>query len=148
MPIIKQLVSYLCMGKYDDLIKNYAEKINWDWRLLAALIYQESRFEPEATSWAEAKGLMQLMPETAEQLNVLDRLSPESSIKGGTKYMKQLWNQFEKVEDSILDVPHSSAKVYRAIVMDSAGNSVKTLRAFGAQKTYFYVTPKLQLLKC
>jgi len=89
------------ISKYDDLIKDYAEKIKWDWRLLAALIYQESRFEPEATSWVEAKGLMQLMPKTAKQLGVIDRLSPESSIKGGTKYMKQLWNEFEKVEDSI-----------------------------------------------
>ena len=48
---------------------------------------------------------------------------------------------FEKVEDTILDVPRSSAKVYRAIVMDSASNSVKTLRAFAAQDKYYYVTP-------
>jgi len=48
---------------------------------------------------------------------------------------------FEKVGDTILDVPRSSAKVYRAIVMDSASNSVKTLRAFAAQNKYYYVTP-------
>jgi len=48
---------------------------------------------------------------------------------------------FEKVEDAILDVPHSSTTVYRAIVMDSASNSVKTLRAFAAQQKYCYVTP-------
>lgn len=48
---------------------------------------------------------------------------------------------FEKVEDAILDVPHSSTKVYRAIVMDSASNSAKILRAFAAQQKYYYVTP-------
>jgi len=48
---------------------------------------------------------------------------------------------FEKIEDVILDVPRSSTKVYRAIVMDAASNSVKTLRAFAAQQNYHYVTP-------
>ena len=48
---------------------------------------------------------------------------------------------FEKIEDAILDVPRSSTKVYRAIVMDAASNSVKTLRAFAVQQKYYYVTP-------
>jgi hypothetical protein len=48
---------------------------------------------------------------------------------------------FEKIEDAIADVPRSSTKVYRAIVMDSAGNSVKALRAFADQQKYYYVTP-------
>ena len=48
---------------------------------------------------------------------------------------------FEKVEDAILDVPQSSTSIYRAIVMDSASNSVKALRAFAAQQKYHYVTP-------
>jgi transposase len=48
---------------------------------------------------------------------------------------------FEKIEGSILDVPRSSTKVYRAIVMDSASNSVKTLRTFAAQEKYHYITP-------
>lgn len=48
---------------------------------------------------------------------------------------------FEKIEDSILEVPRSSTKVYRAIVMDAASNSVKSLRAFAAQQKYYYVTP-------
>jgi hypothetical protein len=48
---------------------------------------------------------------------------------------------FEKIEDAIVDVPRSSTKVYRAIVMDSASNSVKALRAFADQQKYYYVTP-------
>ena len=49
---------------YDDLFRKYASQINWDWRLLAALVYTESNFNPSAVSWAGAKGLMQLMPST------------------------------------------------------------------------------------
>ena len=48
---------------------------------------------------------------------------------------------FEKIEDAIVDVPRSSTKVYRAIIMDSASNSVRSLRAFAAQQKYHYVTP-------
>ncbi len=48
---------------------------------------------------------------------------------------------FEKIENAILEVPRSSTKVYRAIVMDAASNSVKSLRAFAAQQKYYYVTP-------
>ncbi len=47
---------------------------------------------------------------------------------------------FEKIEDTIMDVPRSKARVFRAIVMDGANNSVKCLRAFAAQDTFHYIT--------
>jgi membrane-bound lytic murein transglycosylase F len=89
------------ISPYDDLIQTYAENIDWDWRLVASLIYQESRFDPNNSSWANAKGLMQLMPETAEELGVKDRSDPVQSIKGGTKYLNQIWKSFENITDSI-----------------------------------------------
>jgi len=89
------------ISEYDELIQKYAAKIGWDWRLLSALIYQESRFEPEAASWAEAKGLMQLMPGTADDLGVEDRTDPEQSLYGGTKYLNQLYLHFEEIPDSL-----------------------------------------------
>ncbi|MCG9970532.1 transglycosylase SLT domain-containing protein [Christiangramia crocea] len=89
------------ISPYDELIQKHAEKIDWDWRLVASLIYQESRFDPNNSSWANAKGLMQLMPKTAEELGVQDRSDPSQSISGGTKYLNQIWNKFEKIEDSI-----------------------------------------------
>lgn len=70
------------ISKYDDLIKKYAKKINWDWRLLAAQVYQESKFDPGAKSWAGAKGLMQVMPATAESLGIKDISDPGESIRG------------------------------------------------------------------
>lgn len=97
------------ISKYDDLIKTYANEINWDWRLLAALIYQESRFNPEANSWAGANGLMQIMPATAKKLGVQDRMNPNESLKGGTKFLQILWDRFEEIEDSTQRMKFSMA---------------------------------------
>ncbi len=97
------------ISKYDDIIKTYAEAINWDWRLLAALIYQESRFEPNANSWAGAHGLMQIMPATAKSLGVTNRHHPEQSVKGGTKYLDMLWKRFDAVEDSVQRIKFTMA---------------------------------------
>lgn len=78
------------ISKYDELIRKHSVKIDWDWRLVAALIYQESKFDPEAESWVGAKGLMQLMPETAQQFNVQDLANPDHSVNAGTTYLKRL----------------------------------------------------------
>lgn len=78
------------ISPYDDLIKKYSEEIGWDWRLLASLIYQESRFYPEAESWAGAAGLMQLMPSTAERFGVNTISDPEQNIAAGVKFIKWL----------------------------------------------------------
>lgn len=79
---------------YDDMIKKYANELGWDWRLIAALIYQESGFQPEVTSWSGAFGLMQLMPETAIELGVDTSSTPEEQIRAGIKYLKYLDDQF------------------------------------------------------
>jgi membrane-bound lytic murein transglycosylase F len=89
------------ISPYDDLIKKYSETLNWDWRLLTSQIYQESKFDPRVSSWAKASGLMQLMPKTAKELGVTNRADPNQSIKGGTKYLKQLWKNFEHISDSL-----------------------------------------------
>lgn len=89
------------ISKYDEIIQTHAERIGWDWRLLASLIYQESRFNPTAGSWAGATGLMQLMPATAKELKVKNRTNADESIRGGSTYLDRLWSKFEAVEDSI-----------------------------------------------
>jgi len=88
------------ISKYDELIKKNLEGTDWDWRLISSLIYQESQFDPHATSWAGAHGLMQMMPATAKELGVKNRANPEQNIRGGVKYLKQLWERFDMVEDS------------------------------------------------
>ncbi len=97
------------ISKYDDLIKINADRIGWDWRLVASLIYQESRFEPQASSWAGAAGLMQMMPATAKELGVIDRLDPIDNIRGGSKYLKELYENFSEIEDTIQRIKFTMA---------------------------------------
>lgn len=89
------------ISKYDKIIKKESKNLGWDWRLIASLIYQESRFNPDASSWAGAGGLMQIMPETAKELGVKNSKDPSHSIAGGTKYLKVMWDKFEEATDSI-----------------------------------------------
>ncbi len=89
------------ISPYDDLIKMYADSLGWDWRLMASVIYQESRFNPESESWAGAQGLMQMMPSTAKRFEVEDLTDPQDNLEGGTRLLKLLWNRFDEVPDSI-----------------------------------------------
>jgi len=83
------------ISRWDDLIKSASNEIDWDWRLLASLIYQESRFIPNVQSRAGAYGLMQVMPHTAKKLGINIKASPASNIKAGTMYINRLQAVFE-----------------------------------------------------
>ncbi|MGC9341414.1 MAG: transporter substrate-binding domain-containing protein [Bacteroidales bacterium] len=88
------------ISPYDKYFMEEAEKIGWDWRLLASMAYQESRFNPNAVSWAGAFGLMQLMPNTANRFGV-DQNSPVSSqIRAGVRFIHWLDQQLDNhIED-------------------------------------------------
>ncbi len=88
------------ISDYDGLIKTYSAEIGWDWRLLASLIYQESRFNPQIRSWAGAYGLMQLMPVTASRFGASRSSSPEVQIRAGVKYIQWLDKRYR---DSVPD---------------------------------------------
>ena len=78
------------LSPYDSLISKGALELGWNWELLAALIFQESKFNPKAGSWVGAKGLMQLMPATAKQFGASDPEDPQQGITAGVKYLKWL----------------------------------------------------------
>ena len=84
------------LSPYDDIIKRYAKDLGWDWRMLAAVIYQESKFSINSTSHRGAKGLMQVMPQTAEYYKISDLLDPEQNIKAGTSHLKRLQKLYSK----------------------------------------------------
>ncbi len=89
------------ISQYDELIKTYAKEIGMDWRLIASQVYQESRFDPGAESWAGASGLMQVMPATAVSLGIKDLSDPEESLRGGTAYLSQMYSYLEEVPDNL-----------------------------------------------
>ena len=89
------------LSPYDRIIKEYAGKLGWDWRMLAAVIYQESKFSINTVSHRGATGLMQVMPSTAEYYGITDLLDPEENIKAGTfKFVLASYNAGEgRIED-------------------------------------------------
>lgn len=89
------------LSEFDDIIKKTAKNIGWDWRLLASLIYQESRFKLELESEKGAFGLMQLMPVIMEQYEIDYDATPEEQLEAGGKLIRHLENCLEnKVADS------------------------------------------------
>jgi membrane-bound lytic murein transglycosylase F len=82
------------LPKYEKTIRRAAKEHGFDWRLIAALIYQESQFRPWAKSFSGVRGLMQLTLPTAREMGVTNRLDPHKSIEGGTKYLKKLYHAF------------------------------------------------------
>jgi membrane-bound lytic murein transglycosylase F len=84
------------ISPYDEMIKEGAEKLGWDWRMLAALIYQESQFNPNARSWAGATGLMQLMPRTAREFGASNPRNPQQNIKAGVEFLLWLENYWQE----------------------------------------------------
>ena len=87
------------LPKFKSIIQKAARKNNFDWRLIAAVVYQESHFNPEATSYTGVEGIMQLTQDTAEQLGVDDHRDPEQSIMGGVKYLRKLYKSFRDAKD-------------------------------------------------
>lgn len=90
------------ISNWDDLLKKDSKELNWDWRLLASMVYQESRFQPKATSWMGAFGLMQLMPGTAKLYGVDSLSSPAENLRAGVSHLKVLDRRFSKIiEDPV-----------------------------------------------
>ena len=80
---------------YDKIITQAAGKFKLDASLIKAVIKAESNFNHKAVSPAGAKGLMQLMPQTASALNVNDVFHPENNIEGGARYLRYLLNLYK-----------------------------------------------------
>jgi len=78
------------ISPYDEILKKSSQTIDWDWILLVSLMYQESRFNPKARSWAGATGLMQLMPSTARTLGVKNMYNPTQNINGSVRHINSL----------------------------------------------------------
>lgn len=89
------------LSPFDKAIKEASQLIEWDWRLLASMVYQESEFKPNVKSWVGAYGLMQMMPETFEKYGLDTTATPKQQIVAGTKYLKYLEKQLpEEISDS------------------------------------------------
>lgn len=93
---LENLTQTAIISPYDHIIKRYSKDLGWDWRLIAALIYQESRFSMGAISSRDAIGLMQIKESTANHYGISDVFNPENNIKAGTRHLRYLKNIFIK----------------------------------------------------
>ncbi len=83
------------ISRWDALARRYAWDYGFDWRLLVAVMFEESRFDPRAQSEAGARGLMQMLPATARALGVRDLYDPAQAVRAGAKYLDRLRGRFE-----------------------------------------------------
>ena len=81
--------------KIDEMIYRAGQEYGVDPRLLHAVVLQESRYRPDAESYAGAQGLMQLMPATAKRFKCEDRKDPQQNIEAGAKYLRWLLKRFD-----------------------------------------------------
>ena len=102
------------LSPYDQIIRKYASELGWDWRMLAAVIYQESKFSINSTSHRGAKGLMQVMPQTAAHYGVNDLLNPEQNIKAGTQHLKRLQRLYSKSGMDSMEMVKFTLAAYNA----------------------------------
>jgi len=89
---------------YYDIFQKEAKRIGWDWQLLAAACYHESRFNPNAVNkYTGAKGLMQMMPITAERFGLNDStvFVPADNIRAGADYIMYLQRTFSFITDTL-----------------------------------------------
>jgi membrane-bound lytic murein transglycosylase F len=84
------------ISQYDDILRNISKQYDFDWRLVASLVYQESQFNSGVRSWAGAFGLMQMMPSTARLFGIDSTASEFEQLQAGILYLKTLDNELPK----------------------------------------------------
>lgn len=90
------------ISAYDSIFRTYADTIGWDWKMLAAVAYVESKFDTAAVSNVGAQGLMQMMPQTARAMGVPEgkERDPEESVRAAVDYFAYLSRLFRRVPES------------------------------------------------
>ncbi len=102
------------LPQYRNLFREAQTKTGIDWRLLAALAYQESHWDPLATSYTGVRGMMMLTGDTADHLGVTNRLDPKQSIYAGAEY-------FVNLRQSLPDTVQEPDRTWMAVAAYNLG---------------------------
>ena len=116
------------LSPYDELIKRHAERHDFDWRLIVAQMYLESRFDPMARSFAGAVGLLQVLPRTAEELGLPDLEDPETNVRAGLKYLAWVRERFEE------DLPVRDRMWFTLAAYNAGTGHVRDARRLAAEE--------------
>ncbi|HKK90419.1 MAG TPA: membrane-bound lytic murein transglycosylase MltF [Desulfobacteraceae bacterium] len=87
------------LPKYKATIVKESEKFDFDWRMVAAIVYQESHYDARAKSRTGVRGLMQVTRKTAQEMGIKDRLDPRQSIQAGVRYLHRMYQRFDDIEN-------------------------------------------------
>ncbi|MEQ9403171.1 MAG: transporter substrate-binding domain-containing protein [Cyclobacteriaceae bacterium] len=150
------------ISPYDSLIKQAAEELGWDWKLLAAQIFKESKFDRRAKSWAGAIGLMQVLPRTARQYDVRKLTDPVQNIYAGKMqllWLQDLWEKEISDPEDRIQFILASYNVGRGHVLDAVRLTKKhgkdpqkweDVREYLLKKSYakFYNDPVVEFGYC
>jgi membrane-bound lytic murein transglycosylase F len=96
-PLIAQKLSRGALSSYDGFFKSAAKKHNFDWRLLAAVAYKESKFNPRSHGYGGAYGMMQFMPGTGPSFGVFEDSPPQIQINGGMSYLSRIYKMWKNI---------------------------------------------------
>ena len=121
------------MSRYQDMFEQAAYENDLDWRLLAAVSYQESNWNPRAVSPTGVRGMMMLTQTTAKQMGVTKRTDPEQSIDGGARYLRRLHDRYAHISEpdrtwfalAAYNVGFGHVKDAQAITKQLGGDPIK-----------------------
>jgi len=99
VPALEPPIVAPVLSPYDEMIARYATLAGLDWRLVSAVIYEESRFQPESVSAAGAVGLMQVMPAAAQDVGELRFHEPEANVRTGVRYLQRLAREYARAPE-------------------------------------------------
>ncbi len=119
------------VSPYDNLFKKYAKQLGWDWRMVAAVVYQESRFSISSRSHRGAMGLMQVMPQTGSYYGVDNLLDPEQNIIAGTSHLKRLQKMFSRY-----DLDHEELIKFTLAAYNAGEGRISDCRNLAAAKGF------------
>jgi len=124
-------ITVTALSPYDDIVKKYSSNIGIDWRLLSAIIYQESKFSMGVSSTASAKGLMQIKAATAAKYGIDDIYDPDSNVNAGTMHFNHLLNYYRNQEMDSVNVIKFALAAYNA-----GESKIEARRAEAERKGY------------
>ena len=109
------------VSPYDNLFKKYAKQLGWDWRMIAAVVYQESKFSISSRSHRGAQGLMQVMPQTGNYYGIDNLFDPEQNIQAGTNHLKRLqriFSRYDLTQDELIKFTLAAYNAGEGRIMD------------------------------
>lgn len=112
--LVEKGITRSALSPYDKIIRKHAASLGWDWRMLAAVIYQESKFSINSVSHRGASGLMQIMPQTGNYYGVEDLLNPDKNIEAGVKHLRRLQNLWKDSDMDKMELVKFTLAAYNA----------------------------------